>query len=54
MSDSELALAIVVGVGLSCGFLGCVLAIYRTYKTPVLKQSRSDTDLSSILPDSNA
>ncbi len=44
------AIAIVSAVGLSMAVLGCLAWIVRQCKKPVIKQSRSDTDLANLVP----
>ena len=52
MNVVDLGFAIAAGVGLGIALVGCAVSIYRTYKTPALKASRSDTDLTGMIDES--
>lgn len=52
MNGGDIALAVITGLGLGVAFVGCVVSIYRTYKAPALKTSRSDTDLTGMIDES--
>lgn len=45
------AIEIVVTVAFSLVFLGIATQVYRKYKKPTMKESRSDNDLSSLNQD---
>jgi hypothetical protein len=44
------ALAIVAALALSIGACGCIMWVVRQCTRPAMKASRSDTDLTNLVP----